>query len=83
MNNSSTDNLVDLDLSFSKGRGSDIIAISNRITKLKNYFKNNKKDYRVARTIVVLAQRRKKLINYLGSRDKDFCDSILKRISNN
>jgi len=75
--------MVDLDTVGFQGKGSDILSISQKIIKLKNYFKKNKKDSRVARTIVVLVQRRKKLLNYLEGKDKSFHSLIIQRIAEN
>jgi ribosomal protein S15 len=64
------------DLEF-KGKGRDIMFISEKIRNLQKYFKDNPKDIHVARTIVQLVSRRRKLLHYLNSKDNDFCKQIV------
>lgn len=59
-----------------EAKSSDILAISSKILRLKKYFKENPKDFRIARLIFRLVQKRKKLLNY-WSRDPEFYKKLL------
>lgn len=64
------------------GKGRDIFFISKRIGELKNYFKENKNDQGVARVIIQLVQRRKKLLSWLSLKDPVFFKKITDMLLN-
>ena len=65
-----------------KGKGRDIVFISQRINSLKNYFRENPNDCKVARVLVQLVQRRKKLLAYLNSKDPQFFKQLTEMLIN-
>ncbi len=63
---------TDLGLDFMGKGGRDIYFLSKRINELQLHFKSNPKDLVVAKAIVQLVHRRKKLISFISSKDPKF-----------
>ncbi len=74
---------------FKKHGGSDnntgssegqIALFSFRIEHLSNHLKSNKKDFNTERSLLKLVGKRKRLLNYLKSKDIERYRSIIKEL---
>ena len=59
---------------------SQITIFTNRINRLTEHLKNNKKDENTRRGLMKLVGKRKKLLNYLKRKSNDKYESIIKSL---
>ena len=57
-----------------------IAILTNRITTLTNHFKTHKKDNHSRRGLLKMVSRRRKLLDYVKSKDEDRYKSIIERL---
>ena len=57
-----------------------IALLTERIKELTEHFKTNKKDHHSRRGLMLMIERRKKLINYLKNNDPARYKSILEKL---
>ena len=50
---------------------SQVALFSSRITHLTGHLKKNKKDYVTQRSLIILVAKRRKMLNYLKSKDAE------------
>ena len=58
-----------------------IALFSHRIDHLSNHLKNNQKDFNTERSLVKLVGKRRKLLDYLKSKDIERYRSIISELS--
>ena len=58
-----------------------IALFSHRIDHLSNHLKNNKKDFNTERSLVKLVGKRRKLLDYLKTKDIERYRSIISELS--
>ncbi len=59
---------------------SQIALFTHRIGHLTNHLKNNKKDLNTRRSLVLLVNKRRKLLNYLKDNDIERYRAIIKKL---
>lgn len=57
-----------------------IALLSNRINYLTEHFKVHKKDHHSRRGLLKLVSQRRKLLNYLKSKDKERYEKVIQRL---
>lgn len=57
-----------------------IAILTNRITTLTGHFKTHKKDNHSRRGLLKMVSRRRKLLDYVKSKDEDRYKSIIERL---
>ena len=57
-----------------------VAILTNRITTLTNHFKTHKKDNHSRRGLLKMVSRRRKLLDYVKSKDEDRYKSIIERL---
>jgi small subunit ribosomal protein S15 len=57
-----------------------IALLSNRINYLTEHFKIHKKDHHSRRGLLKLVSQRRKLLNYLKSKDKERYEKVIQRL---
>jgi small subunit ribosomal protein S15 len=66
-----------------KDKGSSeiqIAIISKNISLLTEHLKNNKKDFHARKGLINMVNKRRKLLNYLSSKNSDRYNSIMKSL---
>ena len=58
-----------------------IALFSNRIDHLSNHLKNNQKDFNTERSLVKLVGKRRKLLDYIKTKDIERYRSIISELS--
>ena len=57
-----------------------VAILTNRITTLTNHFKTHKKDNHSRRGLLKMVSRRRKLLDYIRSRDEDRYKGLIERL---
>ncbi len=60
---------------------SQIALFTHRISHLTEHLKNNKKDLNTRRSLVLLVNKRRKLLNYLKENDIERYRAIIKKLN--
>lgn len=57
-----------------------IAILSERITNLTEHFKDHKKDHHSRRGLLIMVGQRRRLLDYLKSRDQERYESLIKKL---